>query len=246
MLVFWRGFFKSPKELEAPVKVLEQTKIYPLGKEATAKPMQFPDASGVPVNMLFPKDGSAFDMLKRAIDAEYVEPTDMNMRGMLAAIGIVKGEPFNPSAADRAILDKAARRAVEMARWTGTVELPRLPGVKYYKDRQWVNVFAPFPGTTAPLVPSYTDINSSTYNDINRRADWLAPTYTDIDLRGGFFSMGYSMSPVMAGNYVNMGAKYPAAFVDADGDPLDGQLAAGTERRVLALHPRLLARHGHY
>jgi hypothetical protein len=51
--VFWRSFFQDPKQLGGPVKVMEPTKIYPLGKEASAKPMQFPDASAVPVNMQF-------------------------------------------------------------------------------------------------------------------------------------------------------------------------------------------------
>ena len=36
VFVFWRGFFQDPKQLDAPVKVMEQTKIYPLGKEASA------------------------------------------------------------------------------------------------------------------------------------------------------------------------------------------------------------------
>ncbi len=38
--------------------------------------MQFPDASGVPANMLYPQDGTAFDMLSRFIDHEYVEPAE--------------------------------------------------------------------------------------------------------------------------------------------------------------------------
>lgn len=32
VFVFWRGFFKDPKQLEAPVAVMEQTRIYPLGE----------------------------------------------------------------------------------------------------------------------------------------------------------------------------------------------------------------------
>jgi hypothetical protein len=52
----------------------------------------------------------------------------MDMRGMLEAIGIVKDQPFNPSAADRATLDKAARRALEMARWILVEDLGRSPG----------------------------------------------------------------------------------------------------------------------
>jgi hypothetical protein len=63
-----------------------------------AKPMQFPDASKVPANMLYPFDGSAFDMLGRFIEHEYVDPADMDMRGMLATIGIIKGKPFAPDA----------------------------------------------------------------------------------------------------------------------------------------------------
>jgi hypothetical protein len=203
VFVFWRGFFQDPKQLEGPVKVMEQTKIYPLGKEATAKPMQFPDASGVPVNMLFPRGAGAFDMLQRAIDDEWVDPMDMDLRGMLAAIGIVKGEPFKPAAAERAILDKAAHRALAMARYTLTEDLGRRPGGKWYKDRQWVNIFPPSPGTP----------------------EWVAPTYTDIDIRAGFFSSAYSTSPAMVLNVPDTGAKYPVAFKDADGDPFDGARA---------------------
>src|SRR5262245_8133653 len=111
VFVFWRGFFKDPKDLSEPVRVMEQTRIYPLGKEATAKPMQFPNASGVPVNMLYPSDGTAFDMIDRFIQHEAVDPADMEMRGMLAALGIVKGKLFNPDAATRALLDKGAKTA---------------------------------------------------------------------------------------------------------------------------------------
>jgi hypothetical protein len=199
VFVFWRGFYQDPKQLEGPVEVMERTKIYPLGKEGTARPMKFPDASGVPVNMLFPRDAGAFDMLQRAIDGESVDPMDLDMRGMLAAIGIVRGQPFNPSAADRAILDKAARRALEMARYTVTEELGRRPGGKWYADRQWLDLFPPSPGNP----------------------DWVAPTYTDVDIRAGFFSAAYSTSPAMVRNVPDIGAKYLSAFKDGDGDLLE-------------------------
>src|SRR5215472_10523524 len=77
VFVFWRGFFQDPKQLSEPVRVMEQTRIYPLGKEASAKPMQFPNASATPANMLFPSDGSAFDMLDRFIQHEHFDPADM-------------------------------------------------------------------------------------------------------------------------------------------------------------------------
>lgn len=61
VFVFLRGFYEDPKNLTPAVAHLEQTKIYPLNGEASAKPMKFPDASGVPVNMLPISDDSAFD-----------------------------------------------------------------------------------------------------------------------------------------------------------------------------------------
>ena len=39
---FWRGFFKDPKQLAEPVAVMERM-VPSLGKEALAKPMQFPE-----------------------------------------------------------------------------------------------------------------------------------------------------------------------------------------------------------
>jgi hypothetical protein len=85
VFVFWRGFFKDPKQLEEPVRVMEQTRIYPLGKSDAAKAMEFPDASGVSANMLYPQDGTAYDMLARFIENEYVDPVDAEMRGVAAA-----------------------------------------------------------------------------------------------------------------------------------------------------------------
>jgi hypothetical protein len=114
LFVFWRGFFKNPHELAEPVRVMEQTRIYPVGKKDSAKPMQFPDASGVPADMLYPQDGTAFDMFSRFIDNEYVDPADMYMRGMAAELGIVKGRPFAPDAKTRTVLDQAARAATRM------------------------------------------------------------------------------------------------------------------------------------
>ena len=70
VFVFLRSFYDDPNNLTPAVQLMEQAKIYPLGGEATAKPMQFPDASGVPVNMLPTSDGRAFDQLKILVDSE--------------------------------------------------------------------------------------------------------------------------------------------------------------------------------
>jgi hypothetical protein len=60
--------------------------------------MQFPDASGVSVNMLPISDGSVFDRLKLLVDSEGDNLADSNWLGMLAAIGIAKDQPFKADA----------------------------------------------------------------------------------------------------------------------------------------------------
>ena len=64
VFVFLRSFYEDPNNLASAVNLMEQAKIYPLGGKASAKPMQFPDASGVSENMLPISDGSAFGQLK--------------------------------------------------------------------------------------------------------------------------------------------------------------------------------------
>jgi len=104
------------------VALTEQAKIYPLGGQATAKPMQYPDASDVPVNMLPASDGTTFDQLKQPVDTEGESLADPDWRGMLASVGVVKGQPFNPDASARTILNDAARTGYKMSRVIGFEE----------------------------------------------------------------------------------------------------------------------------
>ena len=197
VFVFWRGFFKDPTQLDDVVAVMERTRIYPLGKEATAKPMEFPNASNVAVNMLYPSDGTAFDMIARFIDHEYADPKDMEMRGMLAALGIEKGKPFQPDDRMRNILDTGAKAAYRITRSIIYEPLTIVPNALWYEDRRWANVF---PGN----------------------ATFTGDTFNYIDPRTGFFAVAYSASPGMAVNMENVGAKYPVTFVDSNDDFLIG------------------------
>src|SRR5262249_7005562 len=70
VFIFLRAFYQDPKELPPAVTLLEKTRVYPLGRENTAKAMVFPDGSGVPVNMLPRTNASAFEQLKQLVDSE--------------------------------------------------------------------------------------------------------------------------------------------------------------------------------
>jgi hypothetical protein len=198
VFLFWRAFFQDPSDLSAPVAAMEQTRVYPLGNEADAKPMWFPDGSGVPADLLFPRDIGYFEMLARFIDHEYVDPAELDMRGMLATLGIVKGQPFDPDDRTRTILDNAAATAFKMSKAMASHGIREMPGGLLWEDRQYMNAFMggdPF---------------------------FLADSYINLDNRITYFTNAYSLSPAMAMNFVGMGAKYPVTFRDANGDLLTG------------------------
>jgi hypothetical protein len=207
VFIFLRSFYQDPKNLKPAVDLVEQSKVYPLKGEA--KPMQFPDASGVPVNMLPISNGTAFDQLQSLLDSEGTNLGDSDWLGMLAAIGIVRGQPFKPDERTRAILDRAAKTAYEMSRVLAFDETVGGRSLRTYPDRRWVNPIAD--GTPA---------NPGGALDLAwRRKDG---GYRDLDLRVWFFTNYYSISPGMISQTPGKGAKYMIAFTDSDGAPLSG------------------------
>jgi hypothetical protein len=209
VFIFLRGFYQDPKNLTPAVALLEQSKIYPLHGKETAKPMVFPDASGVPANMLPCSDGSVFNQLKQLVDREGANLADADWLGMLAAIGIVKGQPFNPDLRTRAILDCAAKTAYKMSRVIGFQETVSGRSLRVYPDRRWVN----------PMADTTPDHPGGTLDLSGRR---IPGGYLDLDARIWFFTNFYSISPGMISQIPGKGARYMIAFSDSRGTPLSG------------------------
>jgi hypothetical protein len=107
--------------------------------------MQFPNGSGKRINMMYPVDNAFWTKLKAFVDYEPVSAIDPELRGVLASIGIVKGQPFNPTAKQQELLQKAVETAPKMILVLRQLGRPDGRNL-YYKDRQWENVWA---GTTA-------------------------------------------------------------------------------------------------
>jgi hypothetical protein len=209
VFIFLRGFYEDPKNLTPAVEHLEQTKIYPLNGKATAKPMKFPDASGVPADMLPISDGSAFDQLKKLVDSEGDNLAESDSLGMLAMLGIIKGQPFNPDAHTREILDRAAKTAYKMSRVVGFEGKLGDLSFQMYPDRRWLNPMTA--GTPAkpggPFNLNWTRVDGG----------WL-----DLDARIWFFTDYYALSPGMISKTPGKGAAYVIAFTDSEGMPLSG------------------------
>jgi hypothetical protein len=209
VFIFLRGFYQDPKNLEPAVRLLEQTKIYPLNGESKTKPMQFPDASGIPANMLPVSDGRAFDQLKLLLESEGANLAESDSRGMLAAIGIIKGQPFDLDAHAREILDLAAKTAYKMSRVIGFQEDLNSGSLRMYPGRRWIN---PLDNVTPPS--PRTSLNLSWEN--------VAGGYVDLDARIWFFTNYYSVSPGMLSKVPGKGAMYMIAFTDTAGANLSG------------------------
>ena len=209
VFVFLRAFYQDPKNLAPAVALIEQSRIYPLNGKEAARPMEFPDASGVPVSMLPISDGTAFDALKKLVESEGTGLADADSLGMLASIGIAKGRPFEPDAKTRAILDHAAKTAYKMSRVIGFEEMVGGRSLRIYPDRRWINPMA-----------DATPENLGGPFDLGWRR--VAGGYLDLDARIWFFTNYYSVSPGMLSQTPGRGAKYMIAFVDGSGANLSG------------------------
>jgi hypothetical protein len=213
VFIFLRGFYEDPKNLTPAVAHLERTKIYPLNGKDAAKPMKFPDASGVPANMLPISDGSAFDQLKKLLDSEGDNLAGPDWLGMLAAIGIIKGQAFNPDAHTREILDCSAKTAYKTSRVIGFEDKASGLDLHVYSDRRcWLNPMAD--GTPA---------NPAGVKDTAWRNVAGAYPYLALDARIWMFTDYYSLSPGMLSQIPGKGAKYMIGFTDSEGTPLVGQ-----------------------
>jgi hypothetical protein len=210
VFIFLRSFYQDPKNLTPAVSLIEQSKIYPLNAKETAKPMKFPDASGVPANMLPRSDASAFDQLKRLIEGEGAHLASTDGLGMLASIGIVKGQPFKPDTETRTILDRAAKTGYKMSRVIGFESRVSGRDFRVYLDRHWLN----------PMADATPDNPGACFDLGWNRKDG---GYLDLDSRIWFFTDYYSISPGMISQIPGKGAKYMIAFTDSTGTPLSGR-----------------------
>lgn len=201
VFLFFRTIMKKGDDGPDPkpaVALAEQTRVYPLwDMEKDVKPMKFPNGSGKRVNMMYPVDNSYWTKLKAFVDYEPVSAITPELRGVLASIGIVKGQPFKPDVKQQELLKKAVETAPKMIMASRQLGRPD-ERTRYYADRQYENTWA---GATA---------------------GWLQDSYLDIDQRARYFQVAYSSAPAMVMRTIGAGSKYPFTVRDADGDFLNG------------------------
>ena len=125
-----------------------------------------------------------FDLLKQLVDSEGSTLASADGMGMLASIGIIRGQPFTPDAKTRSILDRAAKTAYKMSRVVGFEEVVSGRSLRIYPDRRWIN----------PMADATPGNLSGVFN-----FGWTrkAGGHLDLDAQIWFFTDYYSISPGM-------------------------------------------------
>jgi len=176
-------------------------------------PQKFVEASGKSFNTIPPNDFSYFEMINELVQMEPATSTSPELLGQLAAIGIVKGKPFNPDARMKKTLTEAAavgNAAGRIFNWRAS----EIPGWSLYPGSMWASML--WEGgynfeTPPPLITKegyFKQLPATGARTLNSRTA---------------FYYGYTLdSPGMIMRLPNVGSQYLMGFMDADKNPYDG------------------------
>lgn len=178
--------------------VKDHLKVYPLKSAGNPPATEFVNITGKSYNTVAPSDFSYFEALDKIVQREPIDALGSESRGSLAAIGIVKGKPFNPDARMKRLLTEAA--AIGDATARAALYSPREKGYFIYpdSDSSWVMGFA------------------------NKNVFFETDGARNLDARTSFY-FGYTgVTPAMAVTHPGAGSDYAIAFKDAQKKAFDG------------------------
>jgi hypothetical protein len=148
----------TPENLAKATKFVRKMKIYPLAQADAPPKMKFVDLYDKLLEMTPVLDGSIYRHIHEMIREEVVEEQNLAMMGLLARIGIRKGEPFEPGEKLQVILDKAAPEALEYM----LEQYHRVLNTCIYEGRKWSTLLPPG-GVETEITyefPSYYDYHA--------------------------------------------------------------------------------------
>ena len=180
--VIWRGFQVEGDPAPAVATTKEIFRMYPLSKKN---------------NTIHRMDFGIFEEINEVVQAEPPDGQNPEILGLLASIGIKKGQPFKPDARMKKILEEAADVGAATVRTLAA--RPRDDMFYFYPGKGvWST---PFPG------------GSHEFHDNGALL---------VDARSYFHFYATGITPAMTAKMVGKGSQYAVAYVDANGNPLDG------------------------
>ena len=172
----------------------------------------FVEGSGKAFNTVPPSDFGFFELMNEVVQEEPAGSTDAELMGQLAAIGIVKGEPFEP--------DERMRRVLEDAAAVGNATSRALffdsrasEGFAYYDDSAWFNMLwvGGYTFETPPPLVTKEGIKPFPATGVRK-----------LHSRTSFLYAATGVTPAMCMRLTGIGSQYLMAIKDADGNLLDG------------------------
>lgn len=228
---FARSFLENHSDPKPVVESIRKfTKVYPyepggvgtpvaaflageakLGRVATPPATVFHEGSGKVMNTIPPSDFSFYEMLNEVVQREPATSLDAELKGPMAAIGIVKGKPFAPDARMKKLINEALALANATSR---TLFISaREPSWYYYPGSSWQNYLfvtgyefeTPIPLVTPEGIKPFPPTGSRT-----------------MDARSNFFYAVTGITPAMAMRLPGIGSTYLWTMVDAEKNHFDG------------------------
>ncbi len=195
--LFMRGSIANG--LETAVKnIKDNLKVYPLSQMDNPPEMEFINGSKKPFNTIHANNFYFYEEINALVQEESMDMLDSETRGLLASIGIVKGQPFNPDNRMKKILTEAV--AIGNATARAIVWYPRVEGAMIYPDTQsaWVMAYA------------------------GKDVFFEKEGARNLDARTMFHYAYTAVTPAMAVSRPGLGSDYGIAFLDANKQILDG------------------------
>jgi hypothetical protein len=193
--LFWRSFLVNGDPKPGVDEVKKLTRIYRLSDASNPPAMKFVNISDKVMNTVVPADYSSWETLNKIVQEEPSESLDPVTLGFFASIGIEKGKQFAPDARMKQILTEAA--AVGDATARALTYRMRQKEAYYYPNSAWRTAF----------LGSYKFEENGTRNP---------------DSAASFSFYGIGVTPAMTVKMIGQGSQYAVAFVDSNGNPLDG------------------------
>lgn len=229
---FARGFLENNNDPKPTAdRIRKFTKIYPYEEGGVGTPIAeflegnaklgritpppatvFHEGTGKVMNTIPPNDWTYFEMLNEVVQQEPATSLDPELMGPIAAIGIVKGQPFAPDARMKKILTEALEVANATSR--SLFMAPRDRTWYYYgDDSNWQNMLFATGYQFETPIPMITPQGVKPF----------PPTgYRKLDARRAFFYGVTGITPAMAMRLTGIGSTYLWTMVDADGNYFDG------------------------
>lgn len=174
---------------------------------------KFIEGSGKAFNTIPPADYGFFEMINENVQREPATSYDVELAGQLAAIGIVKGKPFQPDARMKKILTEAAAIGTASGRTLNWRFAQRHPEWAYYPGTQWMNMLFEGGAFFETPPPAFKDGVFKPYPPTGART---------LDSRTAFYYAYTLDSPGMIMRIPGVGSQYLIAFSDDQGEPFDG------------------------